>query len=216
MPEGFPTGLNLTDPDWPDGASHGPGDADGFLPQGFLLGAPNVVFPYRGMASEDYYGAQAATGNPLTNAPLQDPCGGTVYFRTGKADDLKALVRIMGLRSDSRNYAAFALSSADPVNDRYLDQLKLITHPALSAIFKIDGKRLPGEQSLTIEEAVIGFVAAQREKWNHPDWAFSPKLRGTAGGDGDWAKESLAFGLHVENSYWGAYRIWSRPWLATK
>ena len=36
------------------------------------------------------------------------------------------------------------------------------------------------------------------------------------GGDGDWAKESLCFGLMVENGYQGVYRIWSRAWLVTK
>jgi hypothetical protein len=47
-------------------------------------------------------------------------------------------------------------------------------------------------------------------------WAFTDKLSGTLGGDGDWAKESLAFGFLVENSYWAVYRVWSRPRLVTK
>ena len=47
-------------------------------------------------------------------------------------------------------------------------------------------------------------------------YTFSGKLRGTLGGDGDWAKESLAFGFFVENTYWSVYRLWSRPWLVTK
>jgi hypothetical protein len=33
------------------------------------------------------------------------------------------------------------------------------------------------------------------------------------GGDGERAKESLAFGFMVENAYYGVYRIWSRAWL---
>ena len=36
------------------------------------------------------------------------------------------------------------------------------------------------------------------------------------GGDGDWAKEELAFGCMVENVDLGIYRIWSRAWLVTK
>jgi hypothetical protein len=41
-------------------------------------------------------------------------------------------------------------------------------------------------------------------------------IGGTFGGDGDWAKERLCFGVMVENSSWMAYRIWSRAWLITK
>ena len=26
----------------------------------------------------------------------------------------------------------------------------------------------------------------------------------------------MAFGFLVENSNWGVYRVWSRPWLVTK
>jgi hypothetical protein len=36
------------------------------------------------------------------------------------------------------------------------------------------------------------------------------------GGDGDMKREELAFGLIVENEYYGIYRIWSRAWLVTK
>ncbi|MEI9999893.1 MAG: hypothetical protein WDO13_12425 [Verrucomicrobiota bacterium] len=45
---------------------------------------------------------------------------------------------------------------------------------------------------------------------------MSSQLRGTFGGDGDWAKESLCFGLLVENNDLGVYRLWSRAWLVTK
>jgi hypothetical protein len=31
-----------------------------------------------------------------------------------------------------------------------------------------------------------------------------------------WAKETLGFGLMVENAYQGVYRVWSRPWLMAK
>lgn len=36
------------------------------------------------------------------------------------------------------------------------------------------------------------------------------------GGDGEWARESLAFGFLVENQYHSIYRIWTRAWLVTK
>lgn len=216
MPSGFPPGLSLTPVDWREGPEGPPGNEDSYLPRGFLLGAPNVIFPYRDMASDRYYGSEPSTVNPLKDAPLQDPCGGTVYFETTKPDHLKALSRSMGLMVNSKSYVAFGFSSRDPVSDRYLDQIKIITHAALSTLFQVKGNDLPENQSLTIENLVVEFVVAQRQKWNEEGRTFSSKLSGTAGGDGDWAKEGLAFGLHVENPYWGSYRIWSRPWLVTK
>ena len=41
------------------------------------------------------------------------------------------------------------------------------------------------------------------------------RLRGLFGGDGDFAREELAFGFMVENDYHHVYRIWSRAWLVT-
>ena len=70
-----------------------------------------------------------------------------------------------------------------------------------------------GAEPVTIGALVHRFIELQRERWGT---GFSSALRGTLGGDGDWAKESLAFGLMVENGYWGVYRLWSRPWLVTK
>jgi hypothetical protein len=67
------------------------------------------------------------------------------------------------------------------------------------------------KQSLNILQAAASFTLKQREKWKDRS-----RLAGMAGGEGDWAKESLAFGFYVENTYWGIYRIWSRAWLVTK
>jgi hypothetical protein len=64
-----------------------------------------------------------------------------------------------------------------------------------------------------IAAAIEQFIAAERERWGT---GMSSALRGTFGGDGDWAKESLCFGLMVENPYYGVYRVWSRAWLVTK
>ena len=65
-------------------------------------------------------------------------------------------------------------------------------------------------------ESRVPLVEKQRQKWNDPDYAYSSQLAGTMGGDGDWAKESLAFGFLMENQYWQVMRIWSRAWLVTK
>lgn len=44
----------------------------------------------------------------------------------------------------------------------------------------------------------------------------APNLSGAMGGDGDYAKEKLCFGLLVENPFGHVYRIWSRAWPLTK
>lgn len=217
MTSGFPSALKLTPNEWPEGGADGPGSEDQFLPRGFLLGAPSVIFPYnRDIPADHYYGAETNTGNPFKDAPLQDPCGGTVYFETTNRGWLETLMKLMGLRTDAQDYLAFAMSASDPVELRFLDQIKILSHAAASNVFKIDREKLPEPQEMTVGEAITGFVEAQANKWEEPGYTFSPRLSGSAGGDGDWAKEALAFGLHVENLYWGVYRIWSRPWLVTK
>ncbi len=217
MPAGFPSGLNLTPNEWPDDSAEGPGAEDRFLPRGFLVGPPSVIFPYnRDIPPDHYYGAETNSGNPFKDAPLQDPCGGTVYFETTAPEWLKTLMNLMGIRSDTRDYLAFGMSASDPVELRFLDQIKILSHAAVRNVFRVEEEKLPEPQELTVGEAVTGFVQAQADKWEEPGYTFSPRLSGAAGGDGDWAKEALAFGLHVENCYWGVYRIWSRPWLVTK
>lgn len=107
------------------------------------------------------------------------------------------------------------LAAVDSVQEHYLDQLRLVSFGALEALYRCNPAEVPSAQTMSIRDTLVAFVAAQREKWNDP-YTFSSKLSGTAGGDGDWARDSLAFGFHVENTYSSIYRIWSRPWLVTK
>ena len=123
---------------------------------------------------------------------------------------------MIGFKAGRSDFMAFGWSAVDPAEDRYLDQMKILTHVAVTSVFDIEQDELPKDQSVTIEEAVIGFVAAQCNKWNEPGKPFSSRLSGSAGGDGEYAKEALAFGLHVEKSHPGAICIWSRPWLVLK
>lgn len=216
MTEGYPHGLVLQSPHWPGSSeSEIPGNENNYVPQGFVLGGPAVIFPYRDMPAEDYYGAQAIGGDPIRDAPLQSGSGGTVYFETKTREDLETLLKFIGVMTENTTYVAIAFKALDPVHERYLDQMRILTHSALKYLFRIETDELEA-QSLTIKEAVTGFVEAQDDKWNEPGGLYSPKLHGTAGGDGDWARESLAFGFHVENSYWGVYRLWSRSFLITK
>lgn len=212
---GFPAGLRLSPSDWPVGAAVPPGDLSRFVPQGFGLGAPPILLPYSGAPPEGAYGFSTQHGHPFQDAPLSEPAGGTLYFDDGAGRaSIRAAVEIMGVY-DTLDFAAFAASSPDPVAERYLDQMRLITHFALGSFFQAKAGASQEPQSVSVIDAIVAFVEAQCAKWNGAG-AYSPKLAGSAGGDGDWAKESLAFGFHVENTYWGVYRVWSRPWLVTK
>jgi hypothetical protein len=68
-------------------------------------------------------------------------------------------------------------------------------------------------QNSTLGDALWAFIQHQQEALGN---GYSHKLEGMLGGDGDWARETLAFGFMVENAYQGVYRIWSRAWLVTK
>ncbi len=214
---GYPTELEIKSNDWPNGLDDdAPGNEKHFLSRGFLLGPPAEIFPYRGMASDDYYDAEEERADPITNAPLQDPNGGTVYFDTTDKEQLGVIFSATAGQTLNTEFAAFAFQARDPVTERYLDQMRIVTSIALANVFDVDEDDLPGEQTMTIGEALTGFVTAQESKWCEPGETFPHRLEGAAGGDGDWAREALAFGFHVENSYWGVCRIWSRLWLVTK
>ena len=43
------------------------------------------------------------------------------------------LLHALGIYSGAANYAAFAASSADPNNERYLDQIRFVSGSALKA-----------------------------------------------------------------------------------
>jgi hypothetical protein len=214
--EGYPEELQLSAADWPaQCASPRPGDLKNLISQGFGLGPPLIVTPYGGSVSGDFYGSDTPNADPFLNAPLTESSGGTLYFdRTVSDQNLTAALQVMGIYSTGE-YVAYAAGSSNPVKERYLDQLRIVSIDALSSLFQARSFQSP-KQSLKIPDAVIAFVTAQKKKWADDHYTFSSKLRGAAGGDGDWAKESLAFGIHVENTYWGVYRLWSRPWLVTK
>ena len=213
MSNGFPHDLVLTPVQWPLTSE----DEDRYLPRGYVGGAPSVVFPYRVPGPDHVFCPERSSGNLLQDAPKYDPTGGSIYFESSNEEHLRALVRLlMGYKAERKDFIAFGVSAKDPVDEHYLDQIKLLTHVAASSVFEVEYDEMPDEQSITIEDAVVGFVQAQCLKWNEPGKTFSSRLSGAAGGDGEYAKEALAFGLHVENSHWGVLRLWSRAWLVTK
>jgi hypothetical protein len=214
--DGFPDDLNFSPLDWPAGAREPrPGDLNYFVPQGFGLGGPAIIRPYGGPPQPSYYGFHEPQVHPFRNAPTTEPAGGTLYFDDNvTGEELNAALGVLHVFG-TKDYAAFARSSINPIEEHYLDQVRFVSHMALKGLFGIDGDAAMPSQNLEIPQAAAAFVAAQKAKWNDGS-VYSAKLAGSAGGDGDWAKESLAFGFTVENSYWGVYRIWSRAWLVTK
>jgi hypothetical protein len=213
--EGFPDQVPLCARDWPATCREPrPGDLQFFIPQGFGIGAPAIITPYGGPPKETFYGFHEGQAHPFLNAPPTESVGGTLYFDDNiSIETLTAALPAMGIYQ-TLDFVAFGESSTNP-EEPYLDQLRLVSRMALLSIFGATISAPPPKQTLNMLQATLAFVSAQKARWDDGS-TFSSKLSGLAGGDGDWAKESLAFGFHVENTYWGIYRVWSRAWLVTK
>jgi len=212
-------GVTLLDPDWPGRPLPVlPGDLSRMVPQGLGLGVPLIVTPYGIGPSSGFYGLDQPSGDPFHGAPTQEPCGGLLYFDDNVAlEQLRGALDMIGVHTIRSDYLVFARKAEDPVAERYLTQARIMSKSALGHFFEAgnEAKALP-DQPITLGAYVESFIADERAYWNDPRYAFSRSLSGTLGGDGDWAKESLAFGFLVENTSWAVYRVWSRPWLVTK
>ena len=193
-----------------------PGDFSKYVPQGLGLGVPVVVRPWddplKALSGPGFYGMDAPETDPIRAAPSQEPGGGVIYFDEGLDDEVMGgVLGALGVQRWRKDFAVFARDAEDTQGERYLRQWRIISKSALGHFFGAGEHAAQlADQAVTIEEAVLGFLQDERARWTY--W----ELSGTLGGDGDWAKESLAFGFLVENSYWGIYRVWSRPWLVTK
>jgi hypothetical protein len=214
--------IRVLPADWNLGRAGLPGDLRRFAPGGFAASGPLLMRPWDRLENfgqvQDYYGAEAPHGDPISAAPRTLAAGGVVYFDDGRSpEDLSTMFRMMGAWLADKAYAAFVARSSDTLADRYLEQMRIVGHGALPHLFGAPREEVAalGEQPLTIGEALVAFVRRREAIWNDGS-AFSGKLAGSLGGDGDWAKEALAFGFAVENGHWCVYRIWSRPWLVTK
>jgi hypothetical protein len=207
---------------WPGGPLElQPGDLSMFTPLGLGLGPPLVMRPWDNLddlaKQGGYYGLDRRTGHPLLDAPLTGSSGGTVYF-DGSRDksDLDTLLRVLTVHVDSVDYAVFLREAEKPSEERFLIQVRLISQFALQSLF---GAKIDGEcgalttQTVSIGDLIWKFVEDQQREYGT---GYSRQLDGLFGGDGDWAKEKLAFGFLVENEYQGVYRLWSRAWLVTK
>lgn len=186
-----------------------PGDLSKFVPQG------NGVYGYQ----------PSATAHPFAGAPRQDENGGIIYFGNQIArEDLEALCRILGLslknREGNKDYSVFIAASDHPEQDGFLRQIRIVSKFGLSSLFGALNDTEYNHfvnQKLTVQEAFWTFIEQEKNCWGTSFMKDEEKgLQGLFGGDGDFAREELSFGLMVENSYFGVFRLWSRAWLVTK
>ena len=120
-------------------------------------------------------------------------------------------MRLLRVDAAAADYAAFLARAADPLEERFLTQLRLIRVPALVGVYHAlspDETRLFPDQRLTIGELVPTFVAGERRHWS-----ARPAPSPTADPGEPRLQQTLAFGFMVENAHYGVYRIWSRVWL---
>lgn len=216
--------VRISPPVWPGKSLQvQPGDLTLLASKGIGFADPMLVRPWDNPFSEryrspaPYYAYEAHAGDPFRDAPVNEGAGGTVYF-DGQPDerDVQALVRLLDVRRNEKKYAVFLGHADHPQEERYLTQLRIVARFGLRYMFDaLTGEEYESfpDQSLTIGDLAWRFIQNQQEVWGVYD---SPQLLGAMGGDGDWAKEALAFGLMVENAYHGVYRLWSRAWLVTK
>ncbi len=195
-----------------------PGNLAQFVPSGLGLGVPAVMSPWDNL--EDlgkrggFYAFSTPSIHPFLNAPTNDACAGVVYFN-GRAtrEQFDSLLRLLEVQTVLTDYAAFWRESGNPVEERYLEQLRIVSRGALVSIFNAETgeqQQVLFAQTLPVKDALWAFLENQQTVWSRNS------LRGKMGGDGDWAKETLGFGFMVENSYHAVYRLWSRAWLLTK
>ena len=221
MHSALPGKITVSPHPWPGKKPDAqPGDMSIIVPPGLGLAGPFPIRPWDDPLTANpgqYYGFQQRTGHPLLDAPTNTASGGVVYFDDGcEEQDLRALCRLLSVHDKEKKYAAFLEESSDPLKDRFLVQLKIVSRFALKYLFgALDEKQYDEfpDQPLTVGELLTAFVRDQEQQWGR---GMSSELSGSMGGDGDWAKESLAFGLLVENDYHVVYRLWSRAWLVTK
>jgi hypothetical protein len=199
--------IDIYSPFWPGRTlSVQPGDLQRFAPSGLAdldLRAGRVPTPYV---------RRDRPADPLLAAPLTEPAGGAAYIHGNPTPaDLTALMRLLRVDAAAADYAAFLVRAADPLEERFLTQLRLIRVPALVAIYQAlspDETRLFPDQRMAIGELVPAFIADERQRWS-----ARPVQAATNDPDEPRFQQALAFGFMVENAHYGVYRIWSRAWL---
>lgn len=193
--------VRLSPPLWPNtDSTHQPGDLSHFAAAGIGI-----------------YGYQERDFDPFKLGPVHEPVGGVLFFGNDvKKDDFMGLTRVLDM-DESPDYAAFLAESQTPGKDGYLRQLRLASAFSLRFHFGVltsEGLDKFPVQALSMPDALWAFIEQEKKGWG--TFFGSPKLEKKFGGDGNYAREELSFGIMVENDYEHIYRIWSRAWLVTK
>jgi len=220
MPHAIEEFVTLAPAIWP-GANLKvqPGDLSLFAPMGNGLGAPPVMMPWDSLESFEsrgaYYALHPHSGHPFAGAPITEAGGGTIYFDDNcQQADIEAMFRLMEVHDLTTDYVAFVEESKSP-EDRYLTQMRIMSGGTLQFLFGVpespEGNAFR-QQKFPVGEVIWKFIEHYRNENRNGNYP----VEGALGGDGDWARESLAFGFMVENEYHAIYRIWTRAWLVTK
>jgi hypothetical protein len=194
-----------------------PGDLTRFAPMG--RGRVGPVLPDLengglGGGDPDLFSLTAHQSSPLLAAPITEPTGGTLYLDgEPNRDDLAASLRLLGVPTDATDYAAFVSHARKPAEERYVTQLRIVRRVALAALYdalsEAELRSFP-QQPLTVGELILKFIETEQGAWGT---GLSSKLRERFGPRNQRFRATLAFGLMVENAFYGVYRIWSRAWL---
>ncbi len=199
--------IDIYSPIWPGRTlSVQPGDLRLFAPSGV------VDIDLRAGRAPAHDSLSVRPADPLRAAPLTEPAGGAVYIHGEPAPaDLASLMQLLRVDAAATDYAAFLARAADPLERRFLTQLRVIRAPALLGIYQAlspDETRLFPDQRLTIGELIPAFIADEGRRWS-----ARPAQPPTADPGEPRFQPALAFGFMVENAHYGVYRIWSRVWL---
>jgi hypothetical protein len=218
MTESIADWVRVSPPVWPSkSVPVQPGDLGRFAPMGRGRIGP-VPADLEDLGSPpgnpDLFSLTAHHSHPLLNAPITEPTGGTLYL-DGEPDrqDLAATLRLLGVPTDATDYAAFVSQAKKPAEERFMTQLRIVRRVALAALYDALSEaelRAFSGQELTVGALIDKFIETEQQHWGA---GLSPKLSERFGNPGQRFRATLAFGLMIENAFYGVYRLWSRAWL---
>jgi len=162
----------------------------------------------------ELFSLTAHHSQPLLDAPITEPTGGTLYLDgEPNAEDLAATLRLLGVPAAATDYAAFVSHVQKPAEERYLTQVRIVRRVALAALYDVlseaDLRSFP-RQKLTVGGLIAKFIETEQQRWGT---SLSTQLSKCFTNPGQRFCATLAFGFMIENAFYGVYRIWSRAWL---
>lgn len=133
---------------------------------------------------------------------------GLLYFdyKYETAEKLRPALELLGV-DNGASYIVFGARSNN-IQEGFITQLRFVSDFALESYFdeEITNRQLP-ENSLGMLDAMVAFVEAEINRFG-TESEICEHFGIEVPFDGMWG---LGFGFLVENSYYGIYRIWSRP-----